>query len=64
MRIFSAMVWSQGGADYTASLFQSTITGVMVHGFEKLFCTCYSQGLFGRVTQTSGSGPHKLITLS
>ena len=35
------------------SLLQSTITGTVVQGFEKLFCTCYSRGLFGRVTQTS-----------
>ena len=33
IRIFSAKVWSQGGANYTASLFRSTITGVVVQGF-------------------------------
>ena len=33
IRILSVMVWSQGGADYTASLFLSTITGVVVQGF-------------------------------
>ena len=27
------MLWGQGGVDYTVSLFQSTITGVVVWGF-------------------------------
>ena len=64
-RILSAMIWSQGGADYTTSPFpEHNYTGVVVQGFRS--SCCYSRGLFGRVTQTSLLLVlmHKLIALS
>ena len=62
-RILSAMVWSQGGADYTSPFPEHNYIGVVVQGFRS--SCCYSRGLFGRVTQTSLVRVlmHKLIAL-
>ena len=48
------------------ALLQSTITGGVVQGFEKLFCTyiLLTRVIWWSHADLFGSGPHKLIALS
>ena len=67
IRILSAMVWSQGGADYTLSaLFRSTITGVVARGFRSSSVPVTHEGYLieSHRPLLPSLGPHKLIALS
>ena len=66
IRILSAMVWSHGGADYTASPFPEynywscgiykVLEAVLYPLLTRVIWLCHAD--------LSGSGPHQLITLS
>ena len=66
IRILSAMVWSQGDADYTASPFleHNYILELWYRVLEALLNLLLTRVIWSSQVDLSGSGSHELITLS
>ena len=65
IRILSAMVWSQSGADYTASPFpeHNYWSCAWYRVLEAVLYLLLTRVIWSSHADLSGSGPHELITL-